>query len=33
MTETEALINRATAAFQERHGRPMPEDNVWLLQR
>lgn len=33
LTETEALINRSTTAFQERHGRPMPEDNVWLLQR
>ncbi|MFI2207169.1 hypothetical protein ACH47Z_42140 [Streptomyces sp. NPDC020192] len=33
MTETAALIDRTTTAFQERHGRPMPEDNVWLLQR
>ncbi|WP_331752457.1 tyrosine-type recombinase/integrase [Streptomyces sp. NBC_00829] len=33
LAETEALIDRATTAFQERHGRPMPEDNVWLLQR
>jgi hypothetical protein len=33
LAETEALINRSTTAFQERHGRPMPEDNVWLLQR
>lgn len=33
LTETESLINRSTTAFQERHGRPMPEDNVWLLQR
>ncbi|MEU2114007.1 hypothetical protein [Streptomyces sp. NPDC019507] len=33
LTETTALIDRSTTAFQERHGRPMPEDNVWLLQR
>ena len=33
MDETEALISRSTTAFQERHGRPMPEDNVWLAQR
>ncbi|MFI5635557.1 tyrosine-type recombinase/integrase [Streptomyces sp. NPDC051664] len=33
LAETSALIDRSTAAFQERHGRPMPEDNVWLLQR
>ncbi|MGH1551349.1 hypothetical protein ACRAWF_01500 [Streptomyces sp. L7] len=33
MTETAALIDRTTTNFQERHGRPMPEDNVWLLQR
>ncbi|MFI5753497.1 tyrosine-type recombinase/integrase [Streptomyces sp. NPDC051644] len=33
LAETEALINRSTTAFQARHGRPMPEDNVWLLQR
>ncbi|MEU0836980.1 hypothetical protein [Streptomyces sp. NPDC005969] len=33
LVETQALIDRATTAFQERHGRPMPEDNVWLLQR
>ncbi len=33
LSETEALIDRATTAFHERHGRPMPEDNVWLLQR
>ena len=33
LAETEGLIDRATTAFQDRHGRPMPEDNVWLLQR
>ncbi|MEU2248309.1 hypothetical protein [Streptomyces sp. NPDC019224] len=31
--ETAALINRSTTVFQERYGRPMPGDNVWLLQR
>jgi hypothetical protein len=30
---TAALIERATADFQQRHGRPMPADNVWLAQR
>lgn len=33
LAETEALIIRTTTAFQEQHGRPMPEDNIWLLQR
>jgi Phage integrase family len=33
LDETKALTDRATAAFQQRHGRPMPEDNVWLQQR
>jgi Phage integrase family len=33
LRETEELIDRNTAAFQQRHGRPMPEDNVWLAQR
>lgn len=33
LNETEELIARSTAAFQERHGRPMPENNVWLAQR
>jgi len=33
LKETDELINRSTAAFQARHGRPMPEDNVWLAQR
>jgi hypothetical protein len=31
--ETEQLISNATAAFQQRHVRPMPADNVWLVQR
>ena len=33
LTETDELIARSTAAFQQRHGRPMPDDNVWLAQR
>jgi integrase len=33
LEETEALIDKQTEAFQVRHGRPMPEDNVWLVQR
>jgi hypothetical protein len=32
-TETEQLITRTTAAFQQRHSRAMPDDNVWLAQR
>jgi hypothetical protein len=33
LADTSSLINRTTATFQERHGRPMPPDNVWLAQR
>ena len=33
LAETEELIARSTAAFHQRHGRPMPDDNVWLAQR
>ena len=33
LTDTEQLIARTTATFQQRHGRPMPDDNVWLAQR
>ncbi|MEV0901267.1 tyrosine-type recombinase/integrase [Actinoplanes sp. NPDC049802] len=33
LADTEQLIARSTAAFQQRHGRPMPDDNVWLVQR
>ena len=33
LDETEQLITRSTAAFEQRHGRPMPADNVWLAQR
>jgi integrase len=31
--ETTDLINRTTTEFEQRHGHPMPEDNVWLTQR
>ncbi|HET6856484.1 MAG TPA: tyrosine-type recombinase/integrase, partial [Streptomyces sp.] len=33
LNDTGELIERSTAAFQQRHGRPMPTDNVWLAQR
>ncbi|MGH3815879.1 MAG: tyrosine-type recombinase/integrase [Pseudonocardiaceae bacterium] len=33
LDETDQLITRSLEAFQERHGHPMPEDNVWLAQR
>ncbi len=33
LTDTAALIERACADFQLRHGRPMPAGNVWLAQR
>jgi hypothetical protein len=33
LNETEELINRSVAAFEQCHGRPMPEENVWLSQR
>lgn len=33
LKDTEDLIARSTTAFQQRHGRPMPADNVWLAQR
>ena len=33
LAETTALITRTTDAFHQRHGRPMPADNVWLAQR
>jgi hypothetical protein len=33
LAETEQLIARTTAAFEQRHGQPMPDDNVWLAQR
>ena len=33
LEETTQLIERTTARFLERHGRPMPDDNVWLVER
>ncbi|WP_331765065.1 tyrosine-type recombinase/integrase (plasmid) [Streptomyces sp. NBC_01384] len=33
LAETTTLMERNTTRFQQRHGRPMPDDNVWLLQR
>jgi len=33
LDDTEQLITRATADFQQRHGTAMPDDNVWLAQR
>lgn len=33
LADTAALIERATADFAHRHGRPMPAGNVWLAQR
>lgn len=33
LTENKALIERRTAEFQTRHGRPMPPENDWLAAR
>ncbi|MFE9328954.1 tyrosine-type recombinase/integrase, partial [Nocardia sp. NPDC052278] len=33
LDDTIALIARATTEFEQRHGRPMPADNIWLTQR
>lgn len=33
LAETTTLITRTNETFQQRHGRPMPTDNVWLAQR
>ena len=33
LASTAALIDQARTDFRQRHGRPMPEDNVWLAQR
>jgi hypothetical protein len=33
LADTEQLIARTTAEFKQRHGQPMPDDNVWLAQR
>lgn len=31
--DTAELIERARTEFEQRHGHPMPDDNVWLSQR
>jgi integrase len=31
--ETNALIDRTTEQFKKSHGKPIPDDNVWLVQR
>ena len=33
LEETTELIERTTARFLDRHGRPMPDGNVWLVER
>jgi hypothetical protein len=33
LADTKALIDRACDDFEQRNGRPMPADNVWLAQR
>jgi hypothetical protein len=33
LDETNALIERTSKQFETRHGKPMPDDNVWLTQR
>jgi hypothetical protein len=33
LAQTTALIERTTAQFRDRHGHPMPDGNVWLVQR
>ena len=33
LRDTTELIDRATTEFAQRHGHPMPEDNIWLTQR
>jgi integrase len=33
LADTEQLIARTTAQFEQRHSQPMPDDNVWLAQR
>jgi hypothetical protein len=33
LEQTTALIERTTAQFLDRHGHPMPDSNVWLVQR
>lgn len=33
LRETSEIIDRATTEFEQRHGQPMPADNVWLNLR
>jgi hypothetical protein len=33
LAQTTALIERTTTQFRDRHGHPMPDGNVWLVQR
>ena len=33
LADTGQLIAKTMAEFQQRHGQPMPDDNVWLAQR
>jgi hypothetical protein len=33
LEQTAELIERTTARFLDRHGRPMPDGNVWLVER
>ncbi|MDN5916930.1 MAG: tyrosine-type recombinase/integrase [Pseudonocardia sp.] len=33
LDDTDTLIEQTTTAFARRHGRTMPDDNVWLAQR
>ncbi len=33
LAETRQLIERAETSFAQRHGQPMPDDNVWLTRR
>jgi hypothetical protein len=33
LDDTEQLIAQTTSAFEQRHGHPMPDENVWLTQR
>ena len=33
LEQTTALIERTAAQFRDRHGHPMPADNIWLVQR
>jgi integrase len=33
LRQTDELIERTTTAFTQRHAQPMPDDNIWLVQR